>query len=160
MRSSGSFSADYDEPLILYYFCRLCSGSMWIAAYFIKNLPPYERDFSLKDPLIDHKHRSNQYEFSCLRHTLPHLTIRRQDWRRNQLDGCFFRPTRHHVRREPTPPLPHGVVSQRHCVIQRKVRSMHIHTVSKLVLTLSHSALSHLVTELLKNRVGRYQPIL
>lgn len=34
---------------------------MWFAAWIIKGLPPYERDFDRKDPLIDHKHRPNQY---------------------------------------------------------------------------------------------------
>lgn len=33
----------------------------WIIAWWIKSLPPYERDFSLNDVLISHKHRKNQY---------------------------------------------------------------------------------------------------
>ena len=33
---------------------------MWLVAFYIKALPPFERDFDHKDDLIDHKHRTNQ----------------------------------------------------------------------------------------------------
>ncbi|KAI0352172.1 lipid phosphate phosphatase 1 [Trametes cingulata] len=38
----------------------LCSASLWFISHFLKQMQPYERDFSTKDPLIDHKHRPNQ----------------------------------------------------------------------------------------------------
>nr|VWO95052.1 Bifunctional diacylglycerol diphosphate phosphatase/phosphatidate phosphatase [Ganoderma boninense] len=36
------------------------SSLLWLTAFYIKALPPFERDFSSKDDLIDHKHRPNQ----------------------------------------------------------------------------------------------------
>ncbi|KAI0773311.1 phosphatidic acid phosphatase type 2/haloperoxidase [Trametes elegans] len=38
----------------------ICSGLMILASVAIKSLPPYEREFSIKDSLIDHKHHHNQ----------------------------------------------------------------------------------------------------
>ncbi|EJF57189.1 lipid phosphate phosphatase 1 [Dichomitus squalens LYAD-421 SS1] len=38
----------------------VASSLLWLAAWYIKGLPPFERDFSTKDDLIDHKHRPNQ----------------------------------------------------------------------------------------------------
>lgn len=33
----------------------------WIIAWWIKTLPPYERDFTVDDVIINHVHRKNQY---------------------------------------------------------------------------------------------------
>lgn len=33
----------------------------WALANWIEDLPPFEREFDRKDPLIDHTHKSNQY---------------------------------------------------------------------------------------------------
>lgn len=33
----------------------------WIVAWWIKELSPYEREFSIDDTLISHTHRKNQY---------------------------------------------------------------------------------------------------
>ncbi|KAI0697825.1 lipid phosphate phosphatase 1 [Cerioporus squamosus] len=51
------FGIFIDLPRILR---RVISSLMWFAGWLIKRLPPFERDFSTKDPLIDHKHRPNQ----------------------------------------------------------------------------------------------------
>lgn len=32
----------------------------WLIAWIIKGLPPYEREFDRKDPLIDHKQHKSQ----------------------------------------------------------------------------------------------------
>ncbi|OBZ73760.1 putative lipid phosphate phosphatase 3, chloroplastic [Grifola frondosa] len=36
------------------------AGTAWFAAWIIKELPPFESEFNLKDPAIDYKHHSNQ----------------------------------------------------------------------------------------------------
>lgn len=33
----------------------------WGLAWFIEELPPFEREFDRKDALIDHSHKPNQY---------------------------------------------------------------------------------------------------
>ncbi|KAK7686155.1 hypothetical protein QCA50_010375 [Cerrena zonata] len=38
----------------------LVSSLAWFIAWIIKELPPFEREFSLDDPLINHGHRKNQ----------------------------------------------------------------------------------------------------
>ena len=40
--------------------CRLLSSLAWFIAWLIKELPPFEREFTLDDPLISHKHHKNQ----------------------------------------------------------------------------------------------------
>ncbi|KAI0333862.1 lipid phosphate phosphatase 1 [Cubamyces sp. BRFM 1775] len=116
LSSGGSFFLER-----AYMIDVLCSGSMWIAAYFIKNLPPYERDFSLKDPLIDHKHRPDQIGGGT-------------NW-----IMAFF--------------VPLGITFAVSLLRRSRMELYH----SGIALY-SGSALSHLFTELLKNRVGRLRP--
>lgn len=40
---------------------RLVASIAWTISWWIKFRPPFERDFDVDDPLISHKHRSNQY---------------------------------------------------------------------------------------------------
>ena len=40
---------------------RFVATAAWVMAWWIKVLPPYERDFSVDDVLINHAHRKNQY---------------------------------------------------------------------------------------------------
>lgn len=45
-----------------HYVDRVVATGAWFIAWIIKGLPPYERDFDRKDPLIDHKHHKSQCE--------------------------------------------------------------------------------------------------
>ncbi|KAI0629382.1 lipid phosphate phosphatase 1 [Trametes polyzona] len=94
---------------------------MWLAGSVIKETPPYERDFSTKDSLIDHKHRPSQ-----IGGTLNWLV-------------AFGTP---------------AIVMVTVGVLRRAPNDVH-HSVLGLYLT---GALNTLITEFLKNRVGRLRP--
>ena len=53
-------------------FGRIVATAAWVIAWWIKVLPPYERDFSVHDALINHAHRKNQYV--SLNHKSKNLT--------------------------------------------------------------------------------------
>ncbi|KAM5536620.1 hypothetical protein V8D89_009715 [Ganoderma adspersum] len=97
------------------------SSFLWLTAFYIKALPPFERDFSSKDDLIDHKHRPNQISGSI-------------NWL-----IAFIIPT---------------VVT----VVIGLVRQSAIEVHHSLLALYSGRGLTALITEALKNRVGRLRP--
>ncbi|RDX49189.1 lipid phosphate phosphatase 1 [Lentinus brumalis] len=97
------------------------SSLMWFAGWMIKSLPPFERDFSTKDPLIDHKHRPNQ------------------------ISGDFTWTVAFVV------PVAITVVVG---LLRRSAHEVH----HSLLALYSGRGLCALVTEALKNRVGRLRP--
>ena len=40
---------------------RAVATTCWVLAWWIKILPPYEREFSTSDVVISHAHHKNQY---------------------------------------------------------------------------------------------------
>ncbi|OJT06736.1 Lipid phosphate phosphatase 2, partial [Trametes pubescens] len=98
-----------------------CAALMWAAAHFIKEIQPYERDFSTKDPLIDHKHRHNQIGGGW-------------NW-----IFAFFLPV---------------AITVAIGAIRRSPIDIH-HSVLGFYTT---GGLTYLLTEFLKNRVGRLRP--
>ncbi|KAH9913976.1 lipid phosphate phosphatase 1 [Epithele typhae] len=94
---------------------------MWFASWILKGMPPFEREFDRKDPLIDHKHRPNQISGNLtwiLAFAIPitaTVTL-----------GLF----------------------------RRSVHEIH----HSLLALYSGRGLSQLITEFLKNRVGRLRP--
>ncbi|KAI0642244.1 lipid phosphate phosphatase 1 [Trametes meyenii] len=97
------------------------SGFMWLAGHLIKARPPYERDFSTKDPLIDHKNRHNQISGDL-----------------NWLLAFF---------------VPLGVT-----VISSLLRRSRVDVHHSVLALFVGSGLSNVITEFLKNRVGRLRP--
>ncbi|KAI0372610.1 lipid phosphate phosphatase 1 [Pilatotrama ljubarskyi] len=103
------------------YLARLCSASLWFISHFLKQLPPHEREFSTKDPLIDHKHKHNQIS-GILNWLIAFL-------------------------------VPLGVTLGTGFIRRSGIDVHH----SALALY-SGMALSEVITEFLKNRVGRLRP--
>ncbi|KAI0769202.1 lipid phosphate phosphatase 1 [Irpex lacteus] len=93
----------------------------WTISLWIKHLPPYERDFDVDDPLINHKHRPNQISGNTnmmMALGLPIIVV--------IISGTLMSSAMH---------MHHGLLS-----------------------LYSGSGFTALITEGLKNRVGRLRP--
>ncbi|KAJ8508927.1 hypothetical protein ONZ45_g8847 [Pleurotus djamor] len=100
---------------------RILVAAIWVLGYAASNIPPFEREFDRKDPLISHHHKHNQIS----------------GWLNNVIALWV--------------PISAVVVVN---MLRRSLIDIHHAAISLM----ASRGFTHLLTEFLKNKVGRLRP--